>query len=65
MEPKYIGFDIDDNKTVACVVQRGKKDRFATIKTDIEEMKRFLCDQRKGGEKLHLTFEISHGNAAT
>jgi len=24
---KYIGFDIDDKKTVACVVQKGKKDR--------------------------------------
>ena len=56
---KYIGFDIDDNKTVACVVQKGKKDRFATIRTDIEDMKQFLRDQRKDGEKLHLTFEIS------
>jgi len=56
---KYIGFDIDDNKTVACVVQKGKKDRFTTIKTEIAQMKQFLCDQRKGGEKLHLTFEIS------
>ncbi len=27
---KYIGFDIDCNKTVACVVQNGKKDLYAT-----------------------------------
>ena len=28
---KYIGFDIDSNKTVACVVQKGQKDRFTTL----------------------------------
>ncbi|HUS73393.1 MAG TPA: hypothetical protein VMY06_10035, partial [Sedimentisphaerales bacterium] len=27
---KYIGFDIDDKKTVACVVQKGRKDKYAT-----------------------------------
>ncbi len=32
---KYIGFDIDSKKTIACVVQRGKKDRFTTLKTRI------------------------------
>jgi len=31
---KYIGFDIDSKKTIACVVQKDKKDRFTTIKTD-------------------------------
>jgi transposase len=56
---KYIGFDIDSKKTVACVVQKGQKDRFATLKTDIEQMKKFLQSQRRLGEKLHLTFEIS------
>jgi transposase len=56
---KYIGFDIDSKKTVACVVQKGKKDQFATLKTDIEQMKKFLQSQRRPGEKLHLTFEIS------
>ena len=25
---KYIGFDIDDKKTVACVIETGKKERF-------------------------------------
>jgi transposase len=56
---KYIGFDIDSNKTVVCVVQKGQEDKFTTLKTDIELMKKFLQKQRNPGEKLHLTFEIS------
>jgi len=32
---KYIGFDIDSKKTVACVVQKGEKDRYTTFTTDI------------------------------
>jgi len=48
---KYIGFDIDSKKTVACVVQKGKKDRFTTLKTDIELMKKFLQKQHEQGEK--------------
>jgi hypothetical protein len=31
---KYIGFDIDNKKTVACVVQKGERDRYTTFKTD-------------------------------
>ena len=30
---KYIGFDIDCKKTVACVVQNGKKNIYATFLT--------------------------------
>jgi hypothetical protein len=56
---KYIGFDIDDKKTVACVAQKGKKDRYDTIRTDVSVMKRWLEKQRKPGTKLHLTFEVS------
>jgi len=56
---KYIGFDIDSNKTIACVVQKGKKDMYTTLKTDIGQMKNFLQKQRQDGEKLYLTFEIS------
>jgi len=56
---KYIGFDVDSKKTIACVVQKGKKDMYATLKTDIEQMKEFLIRQRRPGERLHLTFEIS------
>lgn len=56
---KYIGFDIDDKKTVACVVQKGKKDKYTTFNTDIQQMKKFLKMQRQKGQNLHLTFEIS------
>jgi len=56
---KYIGFDIDSKKTVACVVEKGKKDRYKTIRTDISQMKKFLVNQRQKDDKLHLTFEIS------
>ncbi|MBL7152786.1 MAG: hypothetical protein ISS79_03655 [Phycisphaerae bacterium] len=56
---KYIGFDIDDKKTVACVVQNGKKDIYATFVSGIEQMKNLLKTERQGREKLHLTFEIS------
>ena len=56
---KYIGFDIDSNKIVACVVEKGRKERFATIRTDVSAMRRYLQQQRCGGHRLHLTFEIS------
>jgi transposase len=56
---KYIGFDIDCKKTVACVVQNGKKDVYATIGSDIKSMKKFLQQQREDRIKVHLTFEIS------
>lgn len=59
MNAKYIGFDIDSKKTVACVVQRGQKDRYTTMKTDLVEMQQFLHQQRQAGGCLHLTFEIS------
>ena len=32
---KYIGFEADGKKTVACVVQKGEKDRYTTFKVDI------------------------------
>jgi len=38
---KYIGFDIDSKKTIACVLQKGQKEKFTTLKTDIEQMKKF------------------------
>ena len=55
---KYIGFDIDCKKTVACVVQNGKKDIYATIGPDIGSMKNFLARQKQDHSKVHLTFEI-------
>ena len=56
---KFIGFDIDGKKTIACVVQAGQRDRFATLGSDLEEMRKFLQEQRAPGVKIHLTFEIS------
>ncbi len=56
---KYIGFDIDDKKTVACVVQAGQKDIYQTIPTEVAAMRAWLQSQRKSREQLHLTFEVS------
>ena len=56
---KYIGFDIDDKKTVVCVVQDGKKDIYDTIPTDVALLRYWLKEQRKSKGKLHLTFEVS------
>lgn len=59
MKHKYIGFDIDSQKTVACVVEQGQKDRYRKLKTDLEEMKQYLREQRDKHCQVHLTFEIS------
>jgi transposase len=56
---KYIGFDIDDKKTIACVVQEGKPDMYETLPTEISFLKLWLKQQRNSGERLHLTFEVS------
>jgi len=56
---KYIGFDIDSKKIVACIVQKGKTDRYKTFQTDIRLMKDFLQRQRRPGGKLNLTFQVS------
>ena len=56
---KYIGFDIDGKKTVACIVEAGKKDRYITIGSDIESMAKLLKAEKKGGHRVELVFEIS------
>jgi len=56
---KYIGFDVDSKKTVACVIQKGERDRYTTFRTDMGQMKSFLQQQRQPGDKLNLTFEVS------
>jgi transposase len=56
---KYIGFDMDCKKTVACVVQGGKKDLYATISSDVESMRKFLAQQKHASGKIHLVFEVS------
>jgi transposase len=59
MNAKYIGFDIDSKKTVACIVQQGQKDRYSTLVTDLQQMQQYLQQQRQDAGELHLTFEIS------
>ena len=39
---KYIGFDVDDKKTMACMVQSGCPDRYATLPTEVEAMRQWL-----------------------
>lgn len=56
---KYIGFDVDSKKTVACMIQPGKKDIYQTLDTDPVVMRCWLGQQRRGRDKLHLTFEVS------
>ena len=67
---KYIGFDIDSNKTSVCIVQKNKADpplgevspkadRYATIGPDAGSMRKFLVNEKKDGSRVHLTFEIS------
>lgn len=56
---KYIGFDIAYKKTVACIVQKGKPDKYDTLPTDVKVMRQWLDQQRKSSDRLHLTFEVS------
>jgi transposase len=56
---KYIGFDIDSKKVVACVVQEGKNDKYYQLMADIESMRKFLLQQRQGRGRSHLVYEIS------
>jgi transposase len=57
---KYIGFDIDDKKTVACVYTPETEEfRFSKFHTDLWSMQDFLAKERKKGDEIHLTFEVS------
>jgi transposase len=56
---KYIGFDIDCNKVVACVVQQSRNDYFETFGSDIDSMQKFLKKQKSPGIEIRLAFEIS------
>jgi transposase len=56
---KYIGFDIDSKKVIACAVQKGEKEMYSTIAADVISMRRYLKKQKADGSRVHLTFEIS------
>jgi transposase len=59
LKDKYIGFDIDDKKTVACVIEKGKKERYQKLDTDIKAMRTYLKQQKTTDCRIHLTFEVS------
>jgi len=56
---KYIGFDIDSKKVVACVVEKGKMERFTTMSSELYSMIKYLKAQKADGSRVHLVFEIS------
>lgn len=56
---KYIGLDVSDKQTVACVVSPAGKDVYATVPTELGELRAFLAGQRGRGDRVHATFEVS------
>ena len=56
---KYIGLDIDCKKTVGCVIEAGRGDRYVTINSDIGSMSRFLRSEKRNGYRVEEVFEIS------
>jgi transposase len=56
---KYIGMDVDINKTVCCIISGpGDPGRYQTIATDVAAMQEFLRCEREGGYKTHVVFEV-------
>ena len=55
---KYIGFDVDDKKAMACIVQKGHPDKYDTLPIDVKVMKQWLTKKRRGKGQVHLTFEV-------
>ena len=56
---KYIGFDMSDKKTIACVIGEDRKESYDSLPTEVTTLRQWLKKQKKGGHKLHLTFEVS------
>ena len=56
---KYIGLDVSDKQTVACVVSATGKDVYATVPTELGPLRAFLASQRGRGDLVHATFEVS------
>jgi transposase len=55
---KYIGFDMSDKQTIACVIGTEKQESYAALPTEVADLRRWLAGQKKGGHRLHLTFEV-------
>ncbi|MHC5095768.1 MAG: IS110 family RNA-guided transposase [Planctomycetota bacterium] len=56
---KYIGLDMDCKKTVGYTIVPGQSESSATFGPDIESIRRYFRQERKGGYQLHAAFEIS------
>ncbi len=56
---KYIGLDMDCKKTVGYTIVPGQSETSATFGPDVESIRRYLRQERKGGYRLHAAFEIS------
>lgn len=56
---KYIGLDMDCKKTVGYAIVPGQSESSATFGPDIESIRRYFRQERKGGYRLHAAFEIS------
>ena len=56
---KYIGFDMSDKQTIACVIGRNRAESYCSLATDVTALRGWLAQQKKGGHRLHLTFEVS------
>jgi len=56
---KYIGMDVSDKETVACVLCPDGSEAYASLATDVTAFRRWLAGQKKGGHRLHATFEVS------
>lgn len=55
---KYIGFDISSKETVACILSGKAKEVYDTIPTNLALMQNWLKQQKRGGHRIHLTFEV-------
>jgi hypothetical protein len=51
---KYIGFDISSKDANACVIQKNKRERYATIGPDIGSMRKFLINEKKDGSRVNV-----------
>lgn len=56
---KYIGLDMDSKKTVACVIEDGRPDRYQTLGWEVDCLRRFLRSERTAGCRVEAAFEIS------
>lgn len=56
---KYIGLDMDCKKTVGYALVPGVRESSATFGPDVESMRRYFRQERQGGYRLHVAFEIS------